>query len=289
MPLPFILAAASSLGIKKGVDGFRDSSNAEDIIKKSEHYYTEEKAIFDKQYKATNQSLESLDQLQLKISSDFAEFKRISESLLEKLSKHQNIKDLQINIPKNDFDKFDGVTFSVTALAGSITILGSPLMLLVASFTFSSHAKQKLRDAKEYQIKVQNAVHSLRLGTYYLQQTETYSNKIYNELNRIYQIFDRYFQSLKNMDTLVHNGIDIDTVPSAIIQIVDNGYKVAAILTDIITTPLFKPKKDNNGKLVKYKEGTVEFETDENGMKIINKEDIDIQITSAKYKSKEFQ
>lgn len=357
MPLPFILAgaaaAAAGLGIKKGIDGFRDSSEAEDIMKKSERSYTAEKEGFDKQDKATNQSLESLGQLQLKIGSDFAEFKRISESLLEKLSKHQDTKDLQINIPKNELDKINGVAFSATAylgklaggaaigagaayavyggvmalaaastgtpiaalggaaaynaamaaigggsiaaggfgMAGGAAILGGVVVapiVLVAGFAFASHAEQKLKDAKEYQYQVQKAVYNLRLGTYHLQQTETYSNKIYNELNRIYQIFGRYFQDLKNMDTLVRNGIDINTVSSAIIQIVDNGYKVAAILTDIITTPLFKPKEDTNGELVKDKEGTVEFELDRDGMKVINKENIDAHITSAKYKSKEF-
>ncbi|MDG6280802.1 chemotaxis protein [Glaesserella parasuis] len=358
MPLPFILAGAAAVaigtGIKKGIDGFKDNSAAKDITEAAESLYDTEKKLFDEQDAATNASLESLGQLQLSIGSDFAEFKRISELLLEKLAQHKEAKDLQINIPKNELDKIEGIAFSAVAylgqlaggaaigagaayavyggvmalaaastgtpiaalsgaaaykatmaaigggaisaggfgMAGGAAILGGAVVapiVLVAGLAFAKHSEKKLESARDYRTQVKNAVSSMKLGRHHLKETEEYSNKIYKELNRVYQIFGQYFQDLKNMDTLVRNGVDINTISSAIIKIVDNGYKVAAILTDIITTPLFKPKKDDNGELVKNKEDTVEFETDKDGMKVINKEDIDAHITLSTYKSKDFE
>ncbi len=47
-----------------------------------------------------------------------------------------------------------------------------------------------------------------------------------------------------------------------------------AIMTDIITTPLFKPRKQENGEAV-IKDNVIEMEKDDNGMNVINKEELD--------------
>ncbi|MDY5105958.1 MAG: chemotaxis protein [Actinobacillus minor] len=176
-------------------------------------------------------------------------------------------------------------------MAGGAAILGGVVaapIALVAGWAYASHAEKKLKGAREYSNQVQKAVDNMRLGRSHLSETEEYANKIHKELNRVYQIFGRYFQDLKNMDTLLRNGMDINTIAPALIQIIGNGYSLAAILTDVITTPLFKAKKHLTGELVKNSEGTVEFETDDNGMKIINKDEIDAHITLSTYKSKPF-
>ena len=358
MPLPFILGAAAiaavGTGAKKAYDGYQDSSKADDITDGAKRFYKEQKDYFDKQDSATNASLDKLGKLQLSIGEDFAEFQRISKPLLEKLAQHQETKNLQINIPKNELDKIEGVAFSATAylgkvagsamvgvgaayavyggvmalaaastgtpiaalagaaahnaamaaigggaiatggfgMAGGAAILGGVIaapIALVAGLAFANHAEKKLEGAKDYQEQVRKAVDKIRLARHHLKDTEDYANKIYKELDRVYQILGRYFQDLKNMDTLVRNGIDIQTIAPALIQIIQNGYAVAAILTDIITTPLFKAKKYSNGELVKDKTNTVEFQTDCDGMKILNKEEIDAHITLSTYKSKPFE
>ncbi|KOE62906.1 hypothetical protein [Aggregatibacter actinomycetemcomitans] len=356
MPLPLILGAAviATFGAKKAYDGYQDSSKADDIIDEAEHLYKREDNFFKKQDKATNESLEKLGKLQLSIGEDFDKFQRISTPLLEKLAQHQETKDLQINIPKNELDKIEGVAFSATAylgkvagsaavgigaayavyggvmalaaastgtpiaalsgaaaynatmaaigggsiaaggfgMAGGAAILGGVVaapIALVAGWAYASHAEKKLKGAKEYQEQVRQAVDNMILGRRHLKETEDYTNKIHKELDRVYQIFTRYFQDLKNMDTLVSNGIDIKTIAQDLIQIIQNGYAIATILTDIITTPLFKAKKDENGELVKDENDTIEFETDSNGMKIINKEEIDTHIMLSTYNSKPFE
>ncbi|WP_337123439.1 hypothetical protein, partial [Staphylococcus aureus] len=63
---------------------------------------------------------------------------------------------------------------------------------------------------------------------------------------------------------------DISKFEDDVIRLIQNGYQIAAILTDIITTPLFKPKKDAQGNVVLNDENIVQIETDSDGMQVIN-------------------
>lgn len=366
MPLPFILAGAAAIaagvGAKKGYNGYQVSSLADDIVERSKQHYEKEDSLFKKQDKTTNDALEKLGALQLSIGSDFSKFDTLAKELLEKLSQHQETKDLQINIPKHKLDKIQGVAFSATAylgqLAGSAAVgagaayavyggvmalaaasTGTPIaalsgaaaynaamaaigggsiaaggfgmaggaavlggvvaapVALVAGWAYEKHAEKKIEQAREYQGQVDKAVKSMKIGFVHLKETEDYVNKIYKALSRIYQVFERYFQNLKNIDALVRNGIDIEPIAPQIIIAAQNGYALAAILTNIITTPLFKTKiieseprifeTDNDGRT--NIKGNIEFETDNNGMKVINKEKIDDVIESSKNESTKFE
>ena len=55
--------------------------------------------------------------------------------------------------------------------------------------------------------------------------------------------------------------------------------QLASILTDIITTPLFKPKMDNKGKIIMDKNNIPQFDTDANGMQILNEDAINSALT----------
>ncbi|EFN7895269.1 chemotaxis protein, partial [Escherichia coli] len=60
-----------------------------------------------------------------------------------------------------------------------------------------------------------------------------------------------------------------------------------AIMTDIITTPLFIPRKQENGEAV-IKDNVIEMETDDNGMNVINKEELDDVLASSVVKFDDF-
>ena len=108
----------------------------------------------------------------------------------------------------------------------------------------------------------------------HLGKISTYVNKMETGIKHIYQFFDRYFDDLKAMDVYIRNGGNIKTVEDTVIRIISNGYQVAAILTDIITTPLFKPKL-SNGEVIMDENKVIELEKDENGMQVINENAID--------------
>ena len=104
---------------------------------------------------------------------------------------------------------------------------------------------------------------------------------IHKEINRLYEVFLGYFESLKQMEQLVKTGGNIGTVEDELIRIIQNGYQVAAILTDIITTPLFKPKFDKDGKVALTADNVVEIETDKDGMQILNGDAIEQVLSKA--------
>ena len=75
---------------------------------------------------------------------------------------------------------------------------------------------------------------------------------------------------LKAVESEMGKGnFDILEKEKDIVLMVENGYAVAAILTDIITTPLFKVK-ENNGVPVVDQDGIPKFETNDDGTKILN-------------------
>ncbi|EPE0706742.1 chemotaxis protein, partial [Escherichia coli] len=55
----------------------------------------------------------------------------------------------------------------------------------------------------------------------------------------------------------------------------------------IIITPLFKPRKQENGEAV-IKDNVIEMETDDNGMNVINKDELDDVLASSVVKFDDF-
>lgn len=162
-------------------------------------------------------------------------------------------------------------------MAGGAMVLGAAAIapvLAVAGFVYNKHAEKAMENASEYAYEVHQAVKKMKLSFQYLSRTEQYVNNLAKELNRIYQVFRQYFDNLTAMNTLMKNGsINLDSVGDSILLSIDNGYQIAAILTDIITTPLFKVKKDSSGKVI-MKGGVAEMELDGNDMQIINVEEM---------------
>ncbi|MDY5105957.1 MAG: chemotaxis protein [Actinobacillus minor] len=294
MPLPFILAgvavAAAGIGAKKAYDGYQDSSEADDIVENAKSLLNEEESFCKKQQEITNNAINKLKELEVSISADFSEFEQVSKDLLKQLEQNQGAKDLQVNIPTRNKDRgisAESLQLLTKSLVGSgvaanigmgIALMFSMTDTLKKGLTYASYASQKLEDAKEYRNQVQKAVDKMVLSRRHLKETEDYVNKVYKEVNRVYQVFKQYSQDLKAMDSLIRNKVDVYAISSAFIPIIENGYAIAAILTNIINTPLFKVKKRLTGEVVKNSEGMIEFEKDNDGMQIINKEEIDQQI-----------
>ena len=343
MPLPFILGgialAAAGYGAKKGYDGYQDKSLADDINKNSKQKYNRAKNSFNEKNDNTTKQLEELGNLQLKIGSDFSEFRKIAEELLRRLNQYGYNKDLKISIPQSRMDKIKDFEFSATSylskvvgagmggaaaayavyggvmafaaastgtpiaalsgvaaynatlaaigggslaagglgMAGGTAILGSVVaapVIAIAGIAYASYAEKALAQARENREETEKVIDKLVLAEGHLGKISTYVNKMETGIKHIYQFFDRYFDDLKAMDVYIRNGGNIKTVEDTVIRIISNGYQVAAILTDIITIPLFKPKL-SNGEVIMDENKVIELEKDENGMQVINENAID--------------
>lgn len=162
-------------------------------------------------------------------------------------------------------------------MAGGAAILGGVVaapVLAIAGWAYNAHAEKALDNARDIRQEVDKSVEFMDLAHTRLVDTRDYAVRIRGRLSSIYEIFCEYHHSLEKMEQFIRNGGDIYQVEEKTIQIIENGYKVAAILTDIINTPLFKPKLDKEGKVVLGKDNAVEIETDRNGFQVLNRDTV---------------
>ncbi|MEG9531668.1 chemotaxis protein [Mannheimia indoligenes] len=165
-------------------------------------------------------------------------------------------------------------------MAAAPYVLGGAAMapiLAVAGYLYNRHAEKALKNAEEFKNEVHQAVNKMRLANHHLFKVTREIKNLTNELERIYVVFSEYFEQLKSLNTLIKNNmLSVEIMNDNLVLIIQNGYQLAAIMTDIITTPLFKMKKSPDGLAV------VEAKKDEKGNEIyvpvIEKDENDMQV-----------
>lgn len=159
-------------------------------------------------------------------------------------------------------------------MAGGTAILGGVVaapVLAVAGWAFASHAEEALSKAIDIKEEVNQFVTESERSCSYLQETRDYVDKIFNSLEGIRSVFNGYLADLKIVEMAMRSGnSNILNKEGDIVQMVENGYAIAAILTNIITTPLFKIKEQDGIPLIDQ-DGMPDFATNDNGSKILNK------------------
>lgn len=287
MPLPFILGAAAvaavGYGAKKCYDGYQDKELAENINNEAKRDYNQAKSVCDEQNQQTTDSLEKLGKLQLQIGSDFSEFHHIADKLLVKLNQSKHSENLKVAVSQHNYNATmaaiggGSIAAGGLGMAGGAAILGGVLaapILAIASYAYASHAEEVLEHAHKQRKQVDSAIKKMTLKNAQFEKTRHYVEKIYQGTNNIYTVFTKYFYDLKSMNQFLEDGGDINSIEENIIQKIENGYAVAEILTDIITTPLFKLKTDNQGNVILDENQSVVFETDVDGFPILNEDAI---------------
>lgn len=166
-------------------------------------------------------------------------------------------------------------------MAGGAMVLGvaaAAPILTVAGWAYAIHAEKALANAEEQNNKVNEALEKMNLAEVRLNKITNYIQRINLSLTSINNTFIEYFDALKAMHQTImkrHQGEDISIDESKeCLQKIDNGYALAAIMTEIITTPIFKSQVDEDGKAV-IEDGQVQFVTDEDGGSVLNKTILD--------------
>lgn len=137
-------------------------------------------------------------------------------------------------------------------MAGGTMILGGVVaapVLAVAGWAFASHAKEALEKAKEIQEEVNEYSKKAKISIHYLDMLQRYIKTIIINVEDLYRHFENYLDELKEMARLVRQKQSdlIAEQSEDILLKVENGYAIAAILTNVITTPIFKIKtRDGN-------------------------------------------
>ncbi|MDO4434210.1 MAG: hypothetical protein Q4B82_06490 [Alysiella sp.] len=170
-----------------------------------------------------------------------------------------------------------GIAGGTAVLSG---VVAAPI-LAIAGWAYASHAEKALSHACNIADQVDAAIKKFDASIVHFKKIRTYVDNMHFEIKRIYLIFQQYFAELKKCHEILTFGGNIDLLEDKIIQAVENGYMVAAILTDIITTPLFKTKTDENGQVLLDENQNPQIETDENDLQVLNTEGIDAALNKA--------
>ena len=281
MPLPFILGGVAIgvalYGAKKSHGDVQALVAATTIVNNAQTTYEEKKITFDSYNEKAEKNLNQLRSLHLKIGTDFGKFKTIAQQLIDKNTK--------IDIPQYKLDKINYLEISAISYLGKGFIV--PFALPLA---FASYVEEALSDAHKTEREVNEAVRKMDLYINQLDKINIYSSKINNKIETIYtNYFLPYFEVLQDINKRKENGDDISNLDTDILRAVGNGYQVAAILADIIATPLFKPKMNKHGKVAIDGENVVEFETDYNNLRVLNTKSIDDALFNCISKSSEYK
>lgn len=184
-------------------------------------------------------------------------------------------------------------------IAGGTAILGAAVaapVLAIAGWAYSSHGEESIKNAHKANREVGEAVGKLGRAIEQLAETEEYVRKIKHALRSIYGQFNQYFDSLKDIDSFLQDikgrNADVDAelakFNDAILRIIENGYALASILVDVITTPIFK-LKNLNGQVMKDKDGVPVMERDSDGFMILNDTELDKILIQAKSEAGEIE
>lgn len=180
-------------------------------------------------------------------------------------------------------------------MAGGTAILGAAVagpVLAIAGWAYDSHGDEALSNARKASREVDRAITKLEKAQQQLSSVEDYAVEINDVLRMVYRQFDKYFEYLKYADRRIEDirtykldeQTELGSISPAIIQSIDNGFALAAILVDLITTPMFKVKEED-GHIVKDKNDVPVMATDVDGSMILNSIKLDEQIGKTKVQS----
>lgn len=160
-------------------------------------------------------------------------------------------------------------------MAGGAMVLGGAVVapvLAIAGIAYAIHGSKALKNAKDVKYEVDNAVSKMAMAQVQLIKVKKYSDRINAELNKIYQVFTLYFEKLKEINEIVKTGDKekIQSISQETNMCIQNGMSLAAIMANLISTPLFKVKRNVHGDVFTDKDGHPEILVDDFGMQVLD-------------------
>lgn len=171
-------------------------------------------------------------------------------------------------------------------MAGGAMVLGGAVLapvLAVAGIAYAIHGSKALENARDVRDKVEDAVDKMHKARNQLSKMQDYAHRIRFALDDIYEVFQGYFEELKYINEIIKQKDEekMAGIASITISIIENGLACAAIMASLISTPLFKVKKDNLGTVILGSDDNPQIETDESGMQILDKEGVEAALEAA--------
>ncbi|NAR49379.1 chemotaxis protein [Acinetobacter haemolyticus] len=171
-------------------------------------------------------------------------------------------------------------------MAGGAMVLGGAVVapvLAVAGIAYALHGSKALKNAQEVKQQVADAITKMDQAKEQLLKVDQYAKNIMTELEKVYVVFNEYFDLLKDINEIIKQGDmeKIKTISSTANLYIQNGVALAAIMAKLISTPLFKVKRDFEGEIILGSDNNPQIQTDENGMQILDKARLDRALETA--------
>lgn len=156
-------------------------------------------------------------------------------------------------------------------MAGGTAVLGGAALapvLLVGGLAYNSHANKCLDKAKDASEESKKAIIKLDQAENYHIKLQKYISKVHNKIIELNEIFEPYFLTLVETNKTIINTSSKDReFTNDILMTISNGYMLAEVMVNIITTPLFKIKTSDDDE--------ISFITDINGFNKINDDELE--------------
>lgn len=184
-------------------------------------------------------------------------------------------------------------------MAGGTAILGAAVagpVLAIAGWAYNSHGEEALRNARKADKEVDESIEKLEQAIEHLGQTTLYVSKISGSLASLDSQFNLYFDQLKEIDSHLQDiksqnlnvSQELGKLNDDIMRTIENGYALASILVDLITTPIFK-LKEVEGEAIVDDNGVPVMKTDEEGSMILNESELDNQLEKTRSSAAEIE
>lgn len=167
-------------------------------------------------------------------------------------------------------------------MAGGSAILGAAVtgpVIAIAGWAYNSHGEESLRNAYKINKEVDAAVEKFGRGIKQLITLEGYAKRITQSLGVIFEQFVSYHASLKHIDSILESTAGeaqknekLNSLSDDVVRAVQNGFAVASILVDLISTPIFRTGTVGS---------KVVFEKDSDGFMVVNEAELDSALSNS--------
>lgn len=166
-------------------------------------------------------------------------------------------------------------------MAGGAIALGAIAAapaLLILGFAYSFHGTKSLKEAEKTRSELKKLIEKSELIYKKTEENIDYIRDFEKELIIINDFFEKNY--LKKLEIAEK---DLDNVDPSLLETIRNGYKLAAIITDLITTPLFKLKAiDQEEDSKEEKPCVIGIKKDINNVPILNKDFLEMKKAETK-------
>lgn len=159
-------------------------------------------------------------------------------------------------------------------MAGGTMILGGAVLapiLAVAGLAYAIHGANAYNKACDIRAEVEAAVSKMAIAKDQLVKIRNYAQRIYTALSEVYEVFNGYFEILKQIHEFFEKNDEQELINryGQIELPIQSGMALAAKMAKLISTPLFKVKRDEQGKIM-MQDGIPQIELDQDGMQVLD-------------------